>query len=130
MPTTVDILSQKLNEIIYDPYALLHKLDEETLNIVDKRDPNIPNIDTVLRRKVFMKSIQITNLFIYIENLYTQHKNNVKPYPSSNMVNVLEKISNIYTYQIYPEIKDLCIKFQPRNVAEYEHYEDENIAKK
>ena len=123
----VNILSRKIDEIIYDPYSLLYKLDEEDDCVTDKRDPNIPNIDVSLRRKLFLKSKQLAKLFIYIDNYHQNNGFYMEGYPSQVLINIIEKISNLFMYQIEPEIMDLCIKLQPRNKEEAELHEKRHL---
>lgn len=120
MKITVDILSRKIDEIIYDPYALLHRLDAESPDIVDKRDPNIPNIDVSLRRRLYLKATQLSRLFTHIDNLHHDNCFSTDAYPSHELLAILEKISTLYMFQIEPEIIELRLKLQPRNESEFE----------
>lgn len=128
MSSILVILSRRIDEIIYDPYAILHKLDDISAGMIDKRDPSIPNLDIVLRRRIFLKSMQLTNLFLCVEKIYKDGVDYV--YPSNNVIHILQKISNLFMYQIEPELNDLKFKYQPRSQAEIDYYEDSEISSK
>jgi hypothetical protein len=110
----ITTINEKLNEILYDPHAILHKLD------ADIQDLETPCIDVAIRRKLYLKGKQVSRLFLYIDDCYHENRIDMRCYPSKTLIETLEKLSNLYMFQIEPEILDHRIKLEPRNEEEYE----------
>ena len=122
LPNIRDEIKKRIREIVFDPHALFHRIDTHDKNHTNESDPNVPNVDVALRRKTDRNCKLLVSLFHFLED-HLPHME-----VSSRNISLLEFISDLYMYQIEPELIELRLKHESTTPVCIERFERRHIA--
>ena len=121
LPNIRDEIKKRIREIVFDPHALFHRIDTHDKN-PNESDPNVPNVDVALRRKTDRNCKLLVSLFHFLEDLFAPHGSVLSKFL------LLEFISDLYMYQIEPELIELRLKHESTTPVCIERFERRHIA--
>lgn len=122
----IHVLDVLIREALYNPLSILNGLDVHKNNI---NDPNIPNLDKALRRKLHKKSVEIVKIFRFFETYQNEIMNEYARLYPKRWLEIFKKIHDVYIYQLEPELIELRIKYSHEEDIDIEYHESRHLSR-